>query len=90
VLITYTYNIAGAGQKIVLTNQLLGFTPTFQANLYTTFQGNPVTLKLPNCVSNKLGFPTKIDDYTIPEFDFSVYADPSTGTIGTWSFGEAS
>ncbi len=90
VLVTYTYNIAGAGQKIVLTNQLLGFTPTFQANLYTTFQGNPVTLKLPNCASSKLGFPTKIDDYTIPEFDFSIYADPASGTIGTWSFGEAS
>lgn len=90
VLITYTYNITGSGQKIVLTNQLLGLTPTFQANLYTTFQSNPVTLKLPNCVATKLGFPTKLDDYTIPEFDFSIYADPSTGTIGTWSFAESS
>lgn len=90
VLATYNYSIAGTGQKIVLNNQLLGFTPTFQANLYTTFQGNAVTLTLPNCTASKLGFPTKLDDYTITDFDFSIYADPSTGVIGTWSFGEAS
>jgi hypothetical protein len=89
VLISYTYNIAGSGQKIVVTNQLMGFTPTFQSNLFTTFQGNPVTLKLPNCASTKLAFPTKLDDYTMPEFDYSIYAD-ATGAVGTWSFAETS
>lgn len=89
VLISYTYTIAGSGQKIVITNQLLGFTPTFQANLFTTFQGNPITMSLPNCVSSKLGFGTKLDDFTMPEFDFSIFADAS-GNVGTWSMAEAS
>lgn len=89
VLATYTYNIPGSGQKIVVTNQLMGYTPTFQANFFSTFQGLPITLKLPNCASSKLGFSGKLDDYTMPEFDFGIYADP-TGNVGTWSFAETS
>lgn len=89
VLISYTYAIAGSGQKLVLTNQLMGTTPTFSANFFTTFQNLPVTLSLPNCASSKLAFPGKLDDYTYNEFDFGVYADP-TGLIGTWSFAEVS
>jgi len=89
VLISYTYTIPSTGQKIVLTNQLMGSTPTFQANLFTSFQGNAVTLKLPNCASSKLAFGTKLDDYTMPEFDFGVFAD-AAGNIATWSFAEQS
>jgi hypothetical protein len=89
VLISYTYTISSTGEKIVLTNPLMGTTPTFQAQLYTTFQGNQLSVKLPNCASSKLSFATKLDDFTIPEMDFSVYADAG-GNIGTWSFAEAS
>jgi hypothetical protein len=89
VLVTYTYGLASSGQKLTVTNPLLGTTPTFQALFYTTFQGQPVTLKLNNCVSNKLTLQTKLEDFTMPEFDFSCFAD-SAGNIMTWSFGEAS
>lgn len=90
VLINYTYTVTTAGtQKIVQTNQLLGNTPTFSAQLYSTFQGIPFNLKLNQCVASKLGFATKLDDFTIPELDFSVFAD-SANNIATWSFGEAS
>lgn len=88
-LISYTYTISATGQKIVVTNQLLGTTPTFQANLYSTFQSLPLTVKLPNCVSGKLGFSTKLDDYAMPDFEFSAFADAS-GNVATWSFGEVS
>jgi hypothetical protein len=89
VLISYTYSLASSGQKFTVTNPLLGTTPTFQALFYTTFQGQPVTLKLNNCVSSKLTMQTKLEDFTMPEFDFSCFAD-SSGNIMTWSFGEAS
>jgi hypothetical protein len=89
VLTTYTYTIAGSGQKLTVSNQLLGTTPTFQALFYTTFQSQPVTLKLNNCTSSKLSFGTKLEDFTMPEFDFSCFAD-SAGNVMTWSFGEAS
>ena len=89
VLINYTYTIAATGEKIVVTNQLLGTTPTFQANLFTTFQSKALNLKVPLCTSSKLSFPTKLDDFVMPDFEFSVYAD-AAGNVATWSFGEAS
>jgi hypothetical protein len=89
VLTSYTYTLSGTGQKLTVTNPLLGATPTFQALFYTTFQGQPVSLKLNNCVSNKLTLQTKLEDFTMPEFDFSCFAD-SSGNVMTWSFGEVS
>jgi hypothetical protein len=90
-LVSYLYNIAGAGKKLVLTNQFMGYTPTFKATFYTTktTQSAPagLALVLNACTASKLSLPTKIDDYEIQEFDFSAFADP-TGTIGTLSVGE--
>lgn len=89
VLLNYTYAIPSAGQRFAVTNQLLGTTPTFQAQFFTTFQGQAVSLKLNNCTSSKLSFQTKLEDFVVPEFDFSCFAD-ATGTVMTWSFAEAS
>ena len=88
-LVNYTYAIATSGQKFAVTNQLAGTTPTFAAQFFTTFQGQGVSLKLNNCTSSKLSFQTKMEDFVIPEFDFSCFADAS-GTVMTWSFAEAS
>jgi hypothetical protein len=89
VLASYTYTISSTGQKFTVVNQLLGTTPTFQALFYTTFQGQAISLKLNNCTSNKLSFQTKLEDFTLPEFDFSCFAD-AAGNVMTWSFAEAS
>lgn len=89
VLLTYTYQIAASGQKFAVTNQLMGTTPTFQAQFYTTYQGQAVSLKFNNCTSSKLMLQTKLEDFVVPEFDFSCFAD-ATGTVMTWSFAEAS
>src|SRR5579884_3385678 len=89
-LVSYLYTVAG-GRKLVVTNQLMGYTPTFKATFYTakTTQGVPagLALVLNACTATKLSLPTKIDDYEIQEFDFSAFAD-ATGTIGTLSTGE--
>ncbi len=89
VLISYNYTLAATGQQFTVANQLLGTTPTFQANFYTTFQGQAISLKLNNCTSSKLSFQTKLEDFVMPEFDFSCFADAS-GNVMTWSFAEAS
>lgn len=75
VLLNYTYTVAGSGQLITLANPLMGAAPTFRANLYGTFGGNEIDLQLNACVTDKLSMATKLDDWTIPEFDFSVIAD---------------
>jgi len=88
-LLNYTYTVAATGQKFPVLNQLTGTTPTFQAQFYTTFQGQAISLKLNACTSSKLSLQTKLEDFVVPEFDFSCFAD-ATGTVMTWSFAEAS
>ena len=77
-VVSYLYN-GSAGKKLVVTNQLMGFTPTFKATFYTTktTQGVPagLALVLNACTATKLSLPTKTDDYEIQEFDFSAFAD---------------
>lgn len=79
--ISYTYGITASGSNLTLTNQLMGTTPTFKATFYTTYNGAGTALRLNACTANKLSMPTKIDDWTISELDFSAFADAS-GTIG--------
>ncbi|MGH6974244.1 MAG: hypothetical protein ACRED6_06420 [Stellaceae bacterium] len=46
-------------------------------------------MKLFNCVSSKLSFATKLEDFSIPELDFDVFANPA-GNVLAWSFAEIS
>ncbi|HLY44485.1 MAG TPA: hypothetical protein VKQ73_02805 [Stellaceae bacterium] len=89
-LISYLYN-STSGKKLALTNQLMGYTPTFKATFYTTKttggMAAGLALVLNACTATKLSLPTKIDDYEIQEFDFSAFAD-ATGAIGTLSVNE--
>jgi len=89
VLITYTYTIAASGQKFTVSNQLLGTTPMFQAQFRTTFNGQNVSLKLNACTASKFTFATKLEDFTMPDFEFSCFAD-AAGNVMTWSFSEQS
>src|SRR5690349_13297827 len=72
VLIDYVYSVT-TGQTISGVNQLMGASPRFAAWFSNTYEGKTVTLKLFQCTSTKLTLQTKIDDYTIPEMDFSAY-----------------
>jgi hypothetical protein len=84
VLISYTYNIAASGNKITLTNQLMGVMPTFKATFYTNYAGKGTALRLNACTASKLSLPTRLDDWMIEELDFMAFADAS-GTIGYFS-----
>ncbi len=92
-LVSYTYGVAGSGQKFTLSNQQLGVQPVFQAALETVYNApgglKKAVLTLNACVSNKLSMATKLDDFAIPELDFEAFADPA-GNVLTWSFSEAS
>jgi hypothetical protein len=81
VLISYTYNIVTSGNRLTLTNQPMGVTPTFKARFYTAYNGSGTALRLNACTANKLSLPTKLDTWSISELDFMAFADAS-GTIG--------
>jgi hypothetical protein len=84
VQISYTYTVASAGTKTVVSNQLLGTSPIFMCNLSALWNNNQLNIKLHQCVANKLTFATKLEDFVIPEFDFGCFAD-SSGNIMTIS-----
>jgi hypothetical protein len=86
-LISYTYTSATLGKKMTISNQLIGTTPIFSAAFTSTYLNKQMTFTLNQCTASKLNFATKLEDFVIPEFDFSVFADAS-GTIGTMSFAE--
>jgi hypothetical protein len=89
VKISYTYTIAGTGESITIANQLMGTAPTFKAVATQIFNNLRSTLTLNSNVFSKLGAATKLEDFNIPEFDWSTQAD-AANNIGTWSLAEAS
>lgn len=89
VMYSYTYSVAATGNVITINNNLLGFTPTFQMNFYETYQGQQLNFQLNQCTSEKFMLPTKLEDFTITELDFTAFADVS-GVIGKVSIAEAS
>lgn len=89
VLISYTYSIAGSGEKIAIANPLIGQAPNFKQVFTQAYSGNRQTLVLNACVASKLSGGSKTEDFFMPEMDFDAMADGSNN-IGTWSFAEAS
>ena len=88
VLITYSYTQAVAGSKAVIGNKLMGVAPTFQIDFYQSnpnIAGAQWSMRLYSCISSKLGFASKLEDFNIPELDFEAFANASNnlGEINT-------
>lgn len=86
-LVSYNYSDASNGKKITITNQLLGNAPQFIGVFTNTFNGKQLTLNLNACMSHKLTMATKLQDFSIPQFDFEAFSD-AAGNIGTLSMDE--
>lgn len=89
VKISYTYTVAGTGEKITITNPVIGVATTFKSVLTQTFNSNRNTLTLNANVFTKFGWATKLEDFAMKDLDFSAFAD-SANNIGTWSLAETS
>lgn len=83
-LVSYQYSDAANGKLITMTNQLLGNAPQFIAVLNTTYGSKQLSLTLNACMSSKLTLATKLEDWTIPSFDFEAFCDSANvlGTLG--------
>lgn len=88
VYISYEYTATSTTAKTFdLTNQQMGYAPTFSAVLSAPFQGKNFHCKLPQCISNKLGISFKNDDFAIPEFDFDCFAN-AAGLVARFAMTE--
>nr|DAT12923.1 MAG TPA: hypothetical protein [Bacteriophage sp.] len=76
VYISYLYQTTAGGKRIVINNALMGEAPTFKGIFNGRFAGKQMTLILNACTSSKLSLvSTKLEDFSIPEFDFAATAD---------------
>ncbi len=90
ILVSYRYQTTSTGTtatSIALTNQLMGYAPTFRAELYVPYASKQLVITLNQCIGSKLNFATKLDDFLIPEFDFEAFSDASNN-IGSLNFAE--
>jgi hypothetical protein len=86
--VSYLYTANNStGNSFLMNNQLLGLSPFFQVVLNQVRRGKHMTLVLNRCVATKLSLGTKLEDFNIPEFDFSAMADDS-GVVGRISLSE--
>lgn len=77
VLITYSTTTA-AGQSMIVLNQQIGATPTFQLDYYTNLNqptSKPFAIRLFACVGSKFALATKLEDFVMPDIEFSSFAD---------------
>lgn len=86
-LFSYSYTTSSGGNSLTMSNQLLGFTPTFKMILSAPFRSKQMTLVLNQCVASKLTMATKLEDYMIPEFDFEAFTDAAEN-LGVLSMAE--
>ena len=78
VRISYQYTATSTvAKKLTINNVLMGQAPTFRADLLIPYGGKSFVLTLPACTGTKFSIATKLDDFTIPEFDFDGFADAS-------------
>lgn len=88
VYVSYAYTATVLGAKTIsLQNQVMGATPIFGVDLAIVYQGKQCNMRFPNCVSGKLTFDPKQDDFGQAGMDFSAFTD-GAGNIGYLTFSE--
>jgi hypothetical protein len=86
VVISFQYTATSTtSRKITVANVPMGYAPTFRIDFFVAQNGKPLIVSANSCLSTKLSLATKQDDFLLPDFEFSIFADPSGNvlTIGT-------
>jgi len=75
--VSYSANVATGLKSAIITNPLMGAAPVFMAelNVPNASMNTVLNLKLYQCISSKLTMTFKNEDFTVPEFDFSCFAN---------------
>lgn len=81
VAISYEYSATSGGKIWTMTNETMGYTPSFAMLLQNGYDGKNLVVKLNRCVSGKLSLPLKSDDFAIYDFEASAFAD-AAGSLG--------
>ena len=74
---SYEYSAAAGGRVWTMTNETMGYTPSFALLLQNSYDGKTMVCKLNRCVSGKLSVPLKSDDFAIYDFEAEAFTDAS-------------
>lgn len=80
-LVSYSYTDSANGFTTKVSNTLMGIQPKFAASFSQPTDGNQSNVKLYRCIATKFTRPSKNDDYTVPDFEFSAFADDAANVI---------
>lgn len=76
VFISYRYTASVAGAKnMSVVNLPMGYAPSTQIDLSTSFNGKFLCFRFPNVIAPKLSLQFKNTDWAIPEYEFECFAD---------------
>jgi hypothetical protein len=81
VAISYEYSASTGGKVWTMTNEVMGYTPSFAMLLQNGYDGKNLVCKLNRCVSGKFSLPFKSDDFAVSDFDAQAFAD-AAGNLG--------
>lgn len=78
VFINYQYSNAtnpAGGDNLIVYNIPMGQVPVFSAQFFNSRKGQSIWRKFNACVATKLSMSFKNDDFSIPNFEMSAFAD---------------
>ncbi len=85
VYISYQYTATSTVAKNnTVSNVAMGYAPTMRLDISMPFNGKSLIFTFPNVIATKMSIQTKLDDFAIPDFEASAFAD-SFGHIVTWA-----
>lgn len=88
VFISYQYTATSTVAKTsTVLNVPMGYAPKFRCDLFNGYSGKALSLTLFACVASKLTLATKLDDFMMPDFEASAFADDS-GRVLSWGTSE--
>jgi hypothetical protein len=87
VKISYIYSVAASGISITLANQLMGYGPIFEADLFIQYEAQVALTRWFACRMTKWSFPAKQGDYLIQDVEFSMFAN-AAGNLAELDFSQ--
>jgi hypothetical protein len=76
-LVTYSATTT-SGQSMTYANQPIGTTPVFQLDYWNNVNqptASPFAIRVFNCVADSMSMQFKLEDFMMPEFDFSCFCN---------------
>ena len=89
VIIAYNYTTTSVGNSIIVPQALIGPSLTFSINFTGVDPSNNgvFTGVFNRAVCTDFDFQTKLEDFAMPDFQFSLFTDAS-GSIGQFNFAD--